>query len=250
MANVPPSASVLVVSKGDQALLQLENRRTAHFPQNDSGAYLGYHPAEGADVIAWLEKLRKHGAEFLFVPSTSLWWLDYYRSFARHLDRRFRRVAHDADAGVVFDLRNPSPVLESKPQPAGMLWEELCTSLQSLLTDESRAEEVVHMLAPVIRRFVEPAMYQEFYSIWEQHGFHLTPVHFYDPVPDSRKLPPSLWSKDSELPGIDLNAERQLRLLTKVFPRFRRNMTCCRRHRLHCRTSFTSSTACSTGQMR
>jgi len=41
-------------------------------------------------------------------------------------------------------------------------------------------------------------------------GIHVTPVHFYQPVPDTSRLPESLWTQPSALPGVDWNADAQL----------------------------------------
>src|SRR6185369_11154043 len=57
--------------------------------------------------------------------------------------------------------------------------------------------------------------------LWQENGFHLTPVHFYSPVPDTRTLTDDLWSRDTELPGIDFNETVQLELLSNVFPLYR-----------------------------
>jgi predicted O-methyltransferase YrrM len=59
------------------------------------------------------------------------------------------------------------------------------------------------------------------FSALEERGLHVTPVHFYMPIPDTRALPPSLWEHESELPGLDLNADAQLELVRNVFPRYR-----------------------------
>jgi len=41
---VPLNAAVLVVSKGDDDLLQLEGQRAWHFPPAAEGGYAGYYP--------------------------------------------------------------------------------------------------------------------------------------------------------------------------------------------------------------
>jgi predicted RNase H-like nuclease (RuvC/YqgF family) len=43
---VPHDATVLVVSKGDDRLLELGGPRSWHFPQNERGVYAGYHPVD------------------------------------------------------------------------------------------------------------------------------------------------------------------------------------------------------------
>src|SRR5205823_1258330 len=57
---------------------------------------------------------------------------------------------------------------------------------------------------------------------WERHGFHVTPVHFYQPIPDTRSLPETLWDQPSKLVGIDMNDTTQLDLLRNHFPKLRR----------------------------
>jgi 2-polyprenyl-3-methyl-5-hydroxy-6-metoxy-1,4-benzoquinol methylase len=106
-AGVPPGATVLVVSKGDNELLQLDQRMGWHFPQNEEGVYAGHHPADSAAAIAHLEALREKGADFLLFPSTALWWLDHYTEFRQHLESHYRVVARQDELGVLFALRQP-----------------------------------------------------------------------------------------------------------------------------------------------
>jgi hypothetical protein len=49
----------------------------------------------------------------------------------------------------------------------------------------------------------------------------VTPVHFYEPIPDTQSLPETLWSQPSELVGIDMNESMQLDLLRNHFSKFR-----------------------------
>lgn len=51
---------------------------------------------------------------------------------------------------------------------------------------------------------------QRLFLLLQRLGIHLTPVHFYQPIPDTRKLPESLWQTDSELAGISIDPEAQL----------------------------------------
>src|SRR6266542_3663969 len=65
---VPPGATVAVVSKGDQKLLNIEGRQAWHFPQRADGVYAGYYPPDDASAIDHLETIRKKGADFLALP--------------------------------------------------------------------------------------------------------------------------------------------------------------------------------------
>jgi GT2 family glycosyltransferase len=105
--SIPPGAAVLVVSRGDRELLELEGLEAAHFPQDASGRYLGHHPHDSAEAVARLEALREEGAQYLVVPSTASWWLDHYAGFASHLDDRYAKI--DAEACTIFCLER-SPV--------------------------------------------------------------------------------------------------------------------------------------------
>lgn len=58
------------------------------------------------------------------------------------------------------------------------------------------------------------------FSLWERIGFHITPNHFYQPIPDTRALKDELWVRRSELIGIDMNEQKQVQLL-KQFLRFK-----------------------------
>jgi hypothetical protein len=106
---LPPGATVVVVSKGDEELLELgEGRRGLHFPQNEEGVYAGYYPADSAEAIAHLEELRARGAEFLLFPGTAFWWLEKYEEFGRHLDSCYRRVWED-EACIIYGLAETRP---------------------------------------------------------------------------------------------------------------------------------------------
>jgi GT2 family glycosyltransferase len=107
-ANIPSGATVLVVSKGDGALTDFQEHRGWHFPQTNTGAYAGYHPADSSDAIAHLEVLRSRGAEFFVFPKTSLWWLEHYAQLKSHLDRRYRLAFQEASSCCIYDLRGVS----------------------------------------------------------------------------------------------------------------------------------------------
>jgi hypothetical protein len=61
---------------------------------------------------------------------------------------------------------------------------------------------------------------KQYFGLWESLGLHIIPIHFHQPIPDTRTLGDEIWDKTSELVGIDMNTKRQLELLAEVFPKF------------------------------
>jgi GT2 family glycosyltransferase len=107
-AAIPAGATVLVISRGDDALLELNGRRALHFPQDNGGGWSGHHPADSKEAIVHLETLRDGGAEYLVVPPTYRWWLSYYEGLRRHLDSRYEAVLSDEQAGAIYRLEEPA----------------------------------------------------------------------------------------------------------------------------------------------
>lgn len=52
------------------------------------------------------------------------------------------------------------------------------------------------------------------FSLFQRLGYHVTPNHFYYPIPDTTKLNDALWLKHSELVGININESKQLELMS------------------------------------
>lgn len=109
--QVRPGRTVLVVSRGDDRLLQIPGRRAQHFPQAPDGRYAGHHPADSSAALEHLEQLREAGAEYIVFPATASWWFDHYAGLSRHLDTRGWRIWGDQHC-VIYRLparrRRPS----------------------------------------------------------------------------------------------------------------------------------------------
>jgi predicted O-methyltransferase YrrM len=52
-------------------------------------------------------------------------------------------------------------------------------------------------------------------------GIHVTPNHFYEPIPDTRRLPDRLWESSVDPTGINLNEPQQLTLLDELAAKYR-----------------------------
>ena len=92
-----------MVSKGDAELLNLDGRKSEHFPQGENGVYAGYYPSNCAAAVAHLEQLRDCGMEFLLFPATAFWWLEHYKAFHHHLEINYQRL-HKDDTCLVYQI--------------------------------------------------------------------------------------------------------------------------------------------------
>ncbi len=64
-------------------------------------------------------------------------------------------------------------------------------------------------------------LYRKSFSFWQKLGIHITPNHYYFPIPDTRTLKDDLWQKESELVGININEQGQLNLLSIFSSKFK-----------------------------
>jgi hypothetical protein len=103
-ATIPEESRVLVMTRGDEALLRLERRRGEHFPQSPTGIYAGHYPADGEEAVAHLEELRSSGAEYLVIPAEAKWWLEHYRELRAALEEHGELLASDAEAADIYAL--------------------------------------------------------------------------------------------------------------------------------------------------
>jgi len=152
--HLPPGSSVLVVSKGDAALVEFPGLAAAHFPQDASGGYAGHHPHDSAVATAELEELRRRGAEFLVLPETARWWLDFYADFATHLATHGELVADVPGACLIFGLgrwqaQQQGPPSAERPRASV---DQVRGYLESLIDEDSRVAvlEVEGGLAPAL----------------------------------------------------------------------------------------------------
>jgi GT2 family glycosyltransferase len=113
--QIPEYASVVVVSRGDDALLRLGARRAVHFTQDALGEYAGHHPANGDEAVARLERLKARGAQYVAVPASGFWWLDHYRELREYLSSGPGHLVAESPAARIFAL----DVADQKEQSRG-----------------------------------------------------------------------------------------------------------------------------------
>jgi ATP-binding cassette subfamily B protein len=98
--EIPSGDAVAVVSRGDDALLELPVRSAQHFPQMEDGSYPGFYPVDGDEAVAHLEQVRGRGAAWLVIPRPAFWWLEHYQEFSRHLESTYLRAVDDEECRI------------------------------------------------------------------------------------------------------------------------------------------------------
>lgn len=136
---VPAGARVLVVSRGDDALLRFGTVQAGHYPQAADGRYAGHYPADSEAAVAHLEELRAGGAQYLLFPQTALWWLDHYAGLNLHLQEHYRQLHRDADFAL-FQLGRAEDATEAIGAAAlarEAHWRQIASLLDAILPQEA-----------------------------------------------------------------------------------------------------------------
>ena len=100
---IPSGATFLLVDSETVGTLPVDGRIGLPFLERE-GAYWG-PPADDAQAIRELERMRGEGAAYVVISWPSFWWLDHYAGFNRYLRAGFRCLL-DNDSVKVFDLGN------------------------------------------------------------------------------------------------------------------------------------------------
>jgi hypothetical protein len=78
-------------------------------------------------------------------------------------------------------------------------------------------DKIAEALSRIMRHF---ALDPRYFKLWEAHGYHISQVHYYSPLPDTRELSSLIFGAVSEMPGIDMNTSGQLELLNLFCKKF------------------------------
>jgi GT2 family glycosyltransferase len=114
---VPTGATIAVVSRGDDSLLELGEATAWHFPRAFDGRWAGHYPADTAGAVAQVDSVRLAGAEYLLLPATAFWWLDHYTGLGDYLRRHGEEVVRTSDFRL-FRFVGSHPPVEDLPQIA------------------------------------------------------------------------------------------------------------------------------------
>jgi hypothetical protein len=107
---LPADSTIAVLSKGDDALLELDCAEAWHFPASADGGYAGHNPPDSDWAREQLEAMRSKGADYLLFPATAMWWLTHYSEFAEHIWTHYPAVVTDGDGCTIFAI-GPTPAL-------------------------------------------------------------------------------------------------------------------------------------------
>lgn len=100
-------------------------------------------------------------------------------------------------------------------------WDELRRDMSRLHLSESERDAAAAFTGQLVsHQLLRTSGYKDYFSLWENDGLHITPVHFYQPIPDTQKLPDTTWSKSTE-PAFDMRVKRQLKLIRTTFAKYR-----------------------------
>jgi len=98
-----PGEVVLVVTGGDDELLDVRSHPCWPFVQGRDGGWAGYDPVDGPAAIHHLDAQRARGARWFALPRSAFGWRHRYPELLDHLARTARRV-HQDEHLVVYDL--------------------------------------------------------------------------------------------------------------------------------------------------
>lgn len=101
---LPEDSGVLVLSEGDDALLEL-GRRAWHFPHDARGRHVQPEADGGRRAVSQLRALADQGSRYLVVPATLFWTLGRRPALTSCLEEECRRLALRRRICAVYELR-------------------------------------------------------------------------------------------------------------------------------------------------
>lgn len=105
LAAIVPANARFIFADEDQLFARMPPTGAIPFLEKD-GKYWG-PPADDAQAIRELERLRLAGAAFVVFAWPAFWWLEYYTGLATYLQDRYPCLCRDEQL-VVFDLLRPN----------------------------------------------------------------------------------------------------------------------------------------------
>jgi hypothetical protein len=110
---LPDEDVVLVLSKGDDSLLNLD-RPAWHFPHDASGRHVPLEADGGRHTVLQLQTLSREGIRYLVVPAAGLSTLMRLSALSAYLNGECRCLAFRWQICVVYELQNGSRISTPK----------------------------------------------------------------------------------------------------------------------------------------
>jgi hypothetical protein len=129
-------------------------------------------------------------------------------------------------AGVTYFFRlypvdGPRELLdEVSVQLTDIPWAALRERIKSGSTNPVYFDQLTRLIGEVMPHCLHEKDFPKWFRSWEADGFHVTPVHFYEPIPDTRTLNQEIWERPPTVPGVEMNEAGQRQLLCDAFPAF------------------------------
>ena len=105
-------------------------------------------------------------------------------------------------------------------QSVDVTWDVVRTAVLDAAGSPDRQGDVAELIATLLGTYVQSPDFATYFRLWQSRGVHVTPVHFYSPIPDTSRFAEEFWTRLTTLPGVDLAEAKQLALLRTFARRF------------------------------
>ena len=102
--HVPPGEAAIVISRGDERLVEVDDRSARHFPRDPLGTWAGHYPVDSETAVEQLREQLRQGARYLVIPRTSAWWLQHYDGLREYLQIWATLIYDDEGSCSIFRL--------------------------------------------------------------------------------------------------------------------------------------------------
>ena len=126
------------MSRGDDELLDLGAHHAWHFPQDEDGAYVGYHPHDSAEAITHLEALRSAGRALPARAPDRVLVARALPQLRAAPEQRYQRLTREDEGCLLFELSLNRP-------PAARGGAAHLTGAARALSAEELREEVIRL---------------------------------------------------------------------------------------------------------
>lgn len=79
-----------------------------------------------------------------------------------------------------------------------------------MLIKQKIRDFIAFILSRILKRF---AFDPKYFNLWQSNGYHVKPISFYSPLPNTEELPEGIWDNYFNIRSFDWNTDEQLDLL-------------------------------------